>query len=449
MANTDVGEVDPPTKGMSFANCDDFIAYCYLYAYQRGFQFFIRSNKILDYYTKKGIMRHGTGKSEPRFYMMNRIRLCCTKGADPSKKNGYINDPTYNKCGCFVQATLKDDLIVIKKASMEHNHDDVDPANSRHMVRYRLWDEYFKRRAMMNDEAGISITKNFYTLVREVCGHANLPIKERDLRNMINQEQRRNRIKGDANALEERFIKLREIDLDLYYSLQKDEEGKLLNVFWADGRCRGMAKVFADAVSYDSTFLCNRYKMPFTPFIGVNHHGITVVLASALISHEDVISFTWVFKRWLDCMGRAPSVIIADQCRGIGKAVNDVFPNMPHRLCLWHMMRNGAKNLGSNLRYDEIKTDLNDVVYKSKDIDDFEESWELFVVKFGLRDHNWTKEVYANTARCIGRTYFVQLCYPRKVVSRRTDSSRFTLIHKQLCLPSLQITKMPYSYNNI
>ncbi|XP_074265922.1 protein FAR1-RELATED SEQUENCE 5-like [Silene latifolia] len=159
---------------------------------------------------------------------------------------------------CFVEATLKDDFIVIKKASMEHNHDDVDPANSRHMVGYRLWDEYFKRRAMMNDEAGISIAKNFNTLVREVGGHANLPIKERDLRNMLNQERRRSRINGDANALEERFIKLREIDPDFYYSIQTDKEGKLLNVFWVDGRCRGMTKVFADAVSYDATFLCNR-----------------------------------------------------------------------------------------------------------------------------------------------------------------------------------------------
>ncbi|XP_074313619.1 protein FAR1-RELATED SEQUENCE 8-like [Silene latifolia] len=136
---------------------------------------------------------------------------------------------------------------------------------------------------------------------------------------------------------------------------------------------RGMAKVFADAVSYDATFLCNRYKMPFTPFVGVNHYGNTVVLASALISHEDAISFTWVFRRWLDCMGRAPSVIITDQCKGIGKAVKDIFPNTPHRLCLWHMMRNGAKNLKANPRYNEIKTDLTDVVYESKDIDDFEE----------------------------------------------------------------------------
>ncbi|XP_074315108.1 protein FAR1-RELATED SEQUENCE 6-like [Silene latifolia] len=401
MANTDVEEVDPPTEGMTFANGDEFGAYCYLYAYQRGFQFFIRINKILDCYTEKGVKRHGSGNSEPRFYKMNRIRLCCTRGADPSKKNG-----------------------------LEHNHDDVDPANSRHMVGYRLWHEYFRRRAIMNDEAGISIAKNFNTLVREVGGHANLPIKERDLRNMINQERRRSRINGDANALEEKFIKLREIDPDFYCSIQTDKEGKLLNVFWADGRCRGMAKVFADAVSYDATFLCNRYKMSFTPFVGVNHHGSTVVLASALISHEDAISFTWVFKRWLDCMGRAPSVIITDQCRGIGKAVKDVFPNTPHRLCLWHMMRNGAKNLVANPRYNEIKADLTDVVYESKDIHDFEDAWELFVVKYGLREHSWVKEVYAKREAWV--PLYDKNVIVEEVFQRAYSNSMFAKVKKEV-----------------
>ncbi|XP_074277276.1 protein FAR1-RELATED SEQUENCE 5-like [Silene latifolia] len=242
------------------------------------------------------------------------------------------------------------------------------------MVGYRVSDEYFKRRALMNDEAGIPIAKNFNTLVKEFGGHANLTVIERDLRNMLNQERRRFRIQGDATPLEERFIKLKEIDPDFYYAIQTNSKGMLVNVFWADGRCRAMAKVFGDVISYDATFLCNRYKMPFTPFVGVNHHGSTVVLASALISHEYAASFTWVFRRWLDCMGRPPSVIITDQCRGIGLAVKT--------------------NLGNFASFREIKHDLRDVVYESKDIDDFEASWQIFVDKYGIRRHSWIKEMY-------------------------------------------------------
>ncbi|XP_074266521.1 protein FAR1-RELATED SEQUENCE 6-like [Silene latifolia] len=415
---TDNVELDPPTQGMHFANGDELGAYCYQYAYNQGFQFYIRTSKLLECYSEKGVKRYGVGKSEPRFYMYKRVRLCCTRAAKPRKKN--IDVSSFKPCECVVEATLLDDFMVIKKVILDHNHDDLNPKNSRHMVGYRVWDAYFKRRAMMNDEAGIPIAKNFNTLVREVGGHANLTVIERDLRNMLNQERRRFRIQGDANALEERFIKLKEIDPDFYYAIQTDSKGMLVNVFWADGRCRAMAKVFGDAISYDATFLCNRYKMPFTPFVGVNHHGSTVVLASALISHEDAVSFTWVFRRWLDCMGRPPSIIITDQCRGIGLDVKTVFPNVPHRLCLWHIMRNGFKNLGNFARFREIKPDLRDVVYESKDIDDFEASWQIFVDKYGIRGNSWIKEMYEKRDSWVPlywRHMFCAVCHPHKEVS--------------------------------
>ncbi|XP_074299030.1 protein FAR1-RELATED SEQUENCE 5-like [Silene latifolia] len=420
---TDNVEDDPPTQGMHFVNGDEFGAYCYLYAYDQGLQFYIRTSKLLHYYSRKGVKRNGAGKSEPRFYMYKRVRLCCTRAAKPRKKN--INVSSFKPCECVIEATLLDDFIVIKHARLEPNHNDLNPANSRHMVGYRLWDEYFKRRALMNDEAGIPIAKNFQTLVREIGGHGNLTVTKRDLRNMLNQERRRSRIQGDANALEERFIKLKEVDPDFYYAIEADQKGILVNVFWADGRCRAMTKVNGDAVSYDVTFLCNSYKMPFTPFFGVNHHGSTVVLASALISHEDAVSFTWVFRRWLDCMGRALSVTITDQCRAIGLAVKTVFPNTPHRLCLWHIMRNGFKNLGCFARFWEIQADLRDVVYESNDVDDFEASWQIFADKYGIRRHSWIKVMYDKRESWVPLYWRHMFCAGMSSTQRSEQTNRF------------------------
>ncbi|XP_074305511.1 protein FAR1-RELATED SEQUENCE 5-like [Silene latifolia] len=347
---TDNVELDPPAQRMHFVNGDEF---------------------------GKGVKRYGAGKSEPCFYMYKRVRLCCTRAAKSRKKN--IEVSSFKPCQCVIEATLLDDFIVIKHARLDHNHDDLNPANSRHMVGYRVWDEYFKRRALMNDEAGIPIAKNFNTLVREVGGHGNLTASERDLRNMLNQERQRSRIQGDANALEERFIKLKEVDPNFYYAIETDQKGM--------------------------------YKMPFTPFVGVNHHGCTVGLASALISYEDAVSFTWVFRRWLDCIGRAPSVIITDQCRGIGLAVKTVFSNTPHHLYLWHIMRNSFKNLGCFARFREIQADLRDVVYESKDIDDFEASWQIFIDKYGIRRHARSRRCMKKGRhgfRCIEGTCFAQ-----------------------------------------
>ncbi|XP_074297649.1 protein FAR1-RELATED SEQUENCE 6-like [Silene latifolia] len=417
-------EINTPTIGMSFVNGDEFAAYSYLYAYKSAFQIFIRSNKLLKKYVDRGVKRHGTGKNQPRFYMMSRIRLCCTWGEEPSKKNGFKDIANFEKCNFVIDASLKDDFIVINQVSLEHNHV-LKPEMTRHMVSYRLFDEYFKRRALMNDATGISIAKNFNSLVREAGGYANLHVNEHDVRNLINNARRRSRINGDAAALEARFIKLKEVDPDFYYAIQPDFEGKLLNVFWADGRCRAMAKSFGDVFSYDATFCVNRYKMPFTPFVGVNHHGSSVVLASALISHEDAVSFTWVFRRWLDCMGKAPSVILTDQCKGIGKAVKDVFTTSKHRLCLWHMLRNATKNLGKLPRFQEIHIDLWKIVDDSADSDVFEEAWHHFVTKYGLQENNWIIDVFEKRYSWVPLYWRDIFCAGMSSTQRSEQTNRF------------------------
>ncbi|KAL2465956.1 Protein FAR1-RELATED SEQUENCE [Abeliophyllum distichum] len=86
-------------------------------------------------------------------------------------------------------------------------------------------------------------------------------------------------------------------------------------------RCRVENKKFGDAVTFDSTYLTNRYDMPFAPFVGVNYHGQSTLLGCGLISNEDTQTFTWLFRTWLECMeGKAPIGITTDQDRAITPA---------------------------------------------------------------------------------------------------------------------------------
>jgi hypothetical protein len=93
-----------------------------------------------------------------------------------------------------------------------------------------------------------------------------------------------------------------------------DDSSRLRNVFWADARCRAAYEYFGEVITFDTTYLTNKYDMPFAPFVGVNHHGQSILLGCALLSNEDTETFTWVFTTWLECMyGRAPNAIIIDQ----------------------------------------------------------------------------------------------------------------------------------------
>jgi zinc finger SWIM domain-containing protein 3 len=38
-------------------------------------------------------------------------------------------------------------------------------------------------------------------------------------------------------------------------------------VFWADLRCRVAYEYFGEVITFDTTYLTNKYDMPFAPFL--------------------------------------------------------------------------------------------------------------------------------------------------------------------------------------
>ncbi|XP_056691960.1 protein FAR1-RELATED SEQUENCE 6-like [Spinacia oleracea] len=283
--------------------------------------------------------------------------------------------------------------MVIKHCDLSHNHD-LYPDHTRLMANYRCIDEQSFQKMVLNDATGISLNKSFNSLVIGSGRHANVSYNHRDLRNAVNLERRRTIFGGDAAAVEAHFKKMHEFNKDFYSAIQTDQEGKLLNVCWADARCMAQYKDFGDIITFDTTFLCNRYKMPFAPFIGCNHHGSSTVLGAALITHEDAESFVWVLEQWLQCMGKPPMGIITGQCKPIGKAVQTAFPGVPHRLCVWHIMQNASRNLGKYSSWKEIDKDFQVVVHDTLTIEEFEDAWKSMVTKFGLQIDKWINETY-------------------------------------------------------
>lgn len=254
---SDNGDIVVPTVGMSFENGDEFAAFIYSYAYKTGFEVTIR-NSILKQRFKdelKDSVGEGKVKKEPRFYMRQRIRFICKKGGVDRGKN-------YNVTGCKVCFDAKEEVLdgqmILRIVFLEHNHV-VDPTNSPNMVSFREINSYFKSRMVINDEAGIPIIKNFNALAQEAGGIEYLPFNRRDLRNAVNLKRRIDVLGGDAVALLEYFEKLKGENPDFFFEIEVDDEYRLKNVFWADARCRAMCKVFGDVVTFDTTFLSNRY----------------------------------------------------------------------------------------------------------------------------------------------------------------------------------------------
>jgi hypothetical protein len=230
------------------------------------------------------------------------------------------------QCKARICATLRvDGKWFLSNVVVEHNHC-LSPDKTRFFRCYKNIDAAVKRRLELNDRAGIRTDKNFNSVVVEKGGYEQLTFEEKDCRNYIEKAREISLGKGGAQALRNYFSRMQKQNDGFYYVMDVDDDYRLRNVFWVDARSRRTYELFGDVITFDTTYLTNRYDMLFAHFVGVNHHGQSIFLGAALISNENTETFVWLFSIWLECMnGKAPSTILTDQDRAMKNAIAIVF----------------------------------------------------------------------------------------------------------------------------
>ncbi|KAF5470849.1 hypothetical protein F2P56_011337 [Juglans regia] len=253
-----------------------------------------------------------------------------------------------------------------------------------------------KRVLDTNDLAGIRTNKSYRSLVVGAGGFENLLFLEKDCRNYIDKARHLRLGAGGAGALRDYFLRMQYKNPGFFYMMDIDDEGRLKNVFWADPHSRAAYQDFGDVVTFDTTYLTNRYGMPFAPFVGVNHHGQSILLGAGLISSEDTETFVWLFETWLQCMdGIAPKAIITDQDRAMKNAIAIVFPKARHRFCLWHILKKVPEKLCSYSSYKTgMKNALMKCVYDTQLVDEFEKCWDQLINTYNLHENAWLQSLY-------------------------------------------------------
>ncbi|GFS40191.1 FAR1-related sequence 3 [Actinidia rufa] len=244
--SVDIGEeeeerVEEPKMGMEFDTHDEAYLYYTRFAKEKGFAVAKRSSKK----GKDGILKH--------------VILQCSRGGKPRLRG---SNPAKARPQCKVEC----------------------PA---HLNSNRALDENVRRKLLLNEQAGIRLNKTVASLHIEAGGPDKVPYLPRDCRNYLDKLRRLQLAEEDAEAMHRYFMKMRGDNADFFYAMDLNEKGRLRNVFWADASSRAACKEFGDVVTFDTTYLVNKYGMPFAPFVSVNHHGQSILLGCGLISHED------------------------------------------------------------------------------------------------------------------------------------------------------------------
>jgi len=121
------------------------------------------------------------------------------------------------------------------------------------------------------------------------------------------------------------------LNKDFFFEIGMDSDNQISNVFLADARSRVACVEFGDVVSFDTTYLTNKYDMPFTPFVGVNRHSQSILLGCGLLYVKDSSTFVWLFRCRLRCMGNKSSKgIVIYRGKAMQNVIQMVFPDTRH-----------------------------------------------------------------------------------------------------------------------
>ncbi|KAI9194739.1 hypothetical protein LWI28_008819 [Acer negundo] len=357
-----------------------------------------------------------------------------------------------DSCDAMLRIELKgQDIWVVTKFVKDHNHSMVSPSKVHYLRPRRHFAGTTKNMAEVYQGVGIVPSGVMYVSmdgnrasvetnnrVARTTPHMEHQLKNTGALNYVVRSANRKRTLGrDAQNLLDYFKKMQAENPGFFYAIQLDDDNRMANVFWADARSRTAYSHFGDAVTLDTMYRVYQYKVPFTPFTGINHHGQMILFGCALLLDDSEASFVWLFKTFLTAMNdHQPVSITTGQDKAIQTAVTQVFPEARHCISKWHVLREGQEKLAHVCHaHPNFQVDLYNCINLTETIEEFELSWSSILDKYDLRGHDWLQSLYNARAQWVP-VYFRDSFFAAISPNQGFDGSFFDgYVNQQTTIP--------------
>jgi hypothetical protein len=366
-------------------------------------------------------------------------------GEEKGKRNTNVQIRT--KCPVVMVVREVNAVWKVIRLDLDHNHE-LSPRNR---------NQYFNGRKYMTDmEKAMIRTLNHNNIPtgRMIAilsflrgGMLALPYKNKDVANYgtkINREVSGNDMTKALAYFRERKAE----DPTFFYEFSFREDKKVRDIFWREGRSMTYYAECGDCVSFDATYMTNKYNLPFAPFVGVTGHGHTCMFGCTFILDETMESFVWIYETFLKAMGgKHTKTIITDQDKAMRDAIKKVFTNTIHRNCFFHIKykcynKNGvvfAKKRG-------LMEEFEDIVNNSLTKQEFELLWQDMIRKYGLENNKYFGKMWENRENFIP-VWFKDTSYPFLQSTGRSEASNARL--KENVCPTYNITSFLREYQRM
>ncbi|KAJ3669795.1 hypothetical protein LUZ60_010119 [Juncus effusus] len=370
-----------PEIGMEFENED------------RAYQFYNRYAGTTGFSIRKGWLGKNSAK------IIRTLTLVCSReGFKKDKKKGF-KEVRYRKpetrIGCPARLTVK--LIRNPNESNgssngsyrvtdfvpEHNHP-LAPASAMHLLR--------SQRVLANG-SGSAGPDPFDELAKFT---RNIKFFPSSYRIALRSKRMNNMQKGDGEAIMNYIQSMKLNDPSFFSAVQLDEDNKLTNIFWTDGKLIENFNYFGDVICLDTSYGSNGYGRPFVPFLGLNHHRQIIIFGGAFLYDETEDSFAWLLETFKIAMnGKLPETLLTDRVMEISSAVGSVWPNVLHRFCTWQVYQNALKSISSAFLNKNFAKDFGKCLYEVLNEHEFLNYWRELLEKYNLvRNNDWVSELF-------------------------------------------------------
>ncbi|PIA24711.1 hypothetical protein AQUCO_78000002v1 [Aquilegia coerulea] len=316
---------------------------------------------------------------------------------DRGSKNKQKRPRAIERVGCKAMIVVKKQdsgRWVVSKLVKDHNHELVPPDKVHRLRSHRHVSGTARSLIDTLQAAGIGPTGVMNVLAKESGGFKNVGFSTVDCRNYITNRQRTLGT-GGQHVLD--YLRRMQAENPTFvYAIQGDNEHSAGNIFWADATSMTNYNYFGDTVTFDTTYRTNRYRVPFAPFTGLNHHGHPVLFGCALLLNESETSFIWLFETWLAVMsGRHPVSITTDQDRIIQSAIAHVFPDTRHRFCKLNVFREAQEKLSAVYHmHPTFEADFRKCINTTETIEEFESCWGSLLERYSVVHNEWLQSLY-------------------------------------------------------
>ncbi|XP_077232398.1 protein FAR1-RELATED SEQUENCE 5-like [Tasmannia lanceolata] len=195
-------------------------------------------------------------------------------------------------CQAKMDISLIDEKWHMRAFEDDHSHELTSPPRR---LMHRSYNRFFKNEAckiLIDDLSKIGMKPaGVRRAINVTCKGTNAALTTNQVVSHL-RKQRGNNIGKEGVLVAEYFQKKRSEDPNFQFAMELDINGNLRSMFWADSWAREAYLKFNDVIVFDVTYRTIRFKMPFAPFTGVNHHRQSTLFGCALLADEKEDTFT-------------------------------------------------------------------------------------------------------------------------------------------------------------